>query len=231
MMKEKEIWLDPEEIKQLLEGGLYWNDIESKLSSDNANSMKRLPEKDDSPEIDIEEIIKEASAKAKQPKMEERAPLIKEHDEEDVRAILLGEGKVSLKPEKPPIESNHSIIKDTQIDFGHFERELEPAFLSQAASTEEDNRLESIIREEKEVGGEERNSFSVLGQKEDLLQTRIFRNEISTARGTGRGIGDMIIGDETDEEKESSFGGMKLIILLIVVGIATFGFWYYFLSR
>lgn len=39
--KEKEIWLNPEELQQLLEGGLYWKDIEPKVALENTDSFKR----------------------------------------------------------------------------------------------------------------------------------------------------------------------------------------------
>ncbi|HHV65940.1 MAG TPA: hypothetical protein GXX46_12880 [Peptococcaceae bacterium] len=80
MKKDKEIWLEPEEIQQLLEGGLYWKDIEPKLYGQDAGSVKRQP------------------AIAEEPNLEE----IETVPDQDVRAILFGEKPL---PEKTLTEA------------------------------------------------------------------------------------------------------------------------------
>jgi hypothetical protein len=40
MMNEKEIMLNSEEIQQLLEGGLFWKDIEPKLAEENSAAFE-----------------------------------------------------------------------------------------------------------------------------------------------------------------------------------------------
>jgi hypothetical protein len=151
MTKEREIWLDPEEIQMLLEGGLYWNDIESKFSKDNADLLKRRIDKEHT--LDIDEIIREASVSknsgdyknksSNEPGVDITEPHIdttESHNEEDVRAILLGENRPPVR--NPEIEKNSydTVMKDRQIDFSHMQEDLQRPFMSQAAASREEKR-------------------------------------------------------------------------------------------
>ncbi|RNC28543.1 MAG: hypothetical protein AWM53_01523 [Candidatus Dichloromethanomonas elyunquensis] len=198
MKNEKEIWLDTEEIKQLLEGGLYWNDIESKFSDHKRHSIQRPLDQDASLDIDIEE----------------KAQLMKEYDEEDVRAILLGEVKDLDQLNDPLLKGNASVVADRQINLSHVEEELEHPFFAESASAEEEKRIQTGNNE-----------------IEESSETQIFRNELFPNEEKDSEFKEMIFSNEIGSEEGPSFGGKKLIVILIVVGIITFGFWYYFLSR
>lgn len=116
MKKDKEIFLDPEEIQQLLEGGLYWTDIEPKLSPENADSFKR--------HISMEQEDADETVKSPVP--------VREFDEEtDVRAILLGEEKIPDQMNELSLKEDDFIVKDRQIT------------IPLAAATEKDD-LENI---------------------------------------------------------------------------------------
>jgi hypothetical protein len=123
MRKDKEIWLEAEEIQQLLEGGLYWTDIESKLSPENADSFRKHLSTEQDLEIGVESkpatAIKEAS------------------EEQDIRAILLGEEKV--QDSEASTEALGSVVKNRQIDLSQFEEKPDGPFIPQAATTEEEN--------------------------------------------------------------------------------------------
>lgn len=109
MKKDKEIWLEPEEIQQLLEGGLYWADIEPKLAPENADSFRRHAK------IEPEE----EPGGLNQPQGKDWEP----DEQKDVRAILLGE--------------ENRIIKDRQIDFSNLEDGVHHSFVPLAAADEE----------------------------------------------------------------------------------------------
>jgi hypothetical protein len=176
MRKDKEIWLEPEEIQQLLEGGLYWTDIESKLSPENADSFRKsLSTEQDSEKEERNEL----------------AAVGEETDEEqNVRAILLGEeNNLSSKADAEVLES---VVRNRQIDLSQFGEKPDGPFIPQAATVEEENSNIAGDNEFKEI---------------------------------------MINNDIEPEEEHTPFGGLKLVILLAVVAVLTFGFWYYFLSR
>lgn len=241
MAKEKEIWLDPEEIRMLLEGGLYWNDIESKFARKDSDSLKQRIDNEDIPDID--EIITDNRSSNQQ-----RDDNGEAHNDEDVRAILLGETPVR----NPEIEQNggKNLIKDRQIDFSNMQEEIQRPFIVEAAVTEEEKmekpgKNDDILigaderqvyeeqqmgkafyglppAEESEVGWDEKNNFSGLGAQAEYKATipdRPFNN--------------LTYDDIKDEEEDkgSAFGGLKLVILLVVVALVTFGFWYYFISK
>lgn len=167
MKNEKEVWLDQVELKQLLEGGLYWKDIETKLSpADNEGFKRKVPKED----VNIQE----------EPQTES----------DQIRAILLGEENINY----------------LQEDYLQEEKEL--ASVPHAAAGEDS-----------EVKNEEKDAFSTFStsDEEDVLEVRE----------------DKHFDDDDDfmrdlENKGTPFGGLKLIVLLIVSAIVTFGFWYYF---
>lgn len=182
MKKDKEIWLDPEEIQQLLEGGLYWIDVESKISPENANSIKKQLNMDQ--DFDIEGISK--------PTLVIGQP---DDEEKDVRAILLGQDKLQARRAELSAQGFDPIIKNRQIDISNVEERLHSSFMPEAAATEEDfqeikaqeelflgkGQEESFIDKEQEElfideeQSEEKVAFSDRdGSEENLLKERLF---------------------------------------------------------
>lgn len=254
MAKEKEIWLDPEELQLLLEGGLYWNDIESKFSKENADLLKRRIDKDDT--LDIDEIIREASLsrnpggnKNKSSNNEPAADTTEVHNEEDVRAILLGENKPPVR--NPEIEQNDysAVIKNRQIDFSHMQEDLQRPFMSQAVATQEE-KMEKTEKKEILVGADEREAYEEQQIRQGLYglapveESEVSRDEKNNFSGLGAQADypadqkpdhplSSDYSEEIEDEQEehgSFFSGFKLVILLVVAALITFGFWYYFVS-
>ncbi len=206
MKNEKEIWLNPEDVQQLLEGGLYWKDIEPKLSPENLDSFRRQAISD---ELEIEEVTRDASENKKAlPGNETR----KSEENDEVRAILLGEMSLAATAEpegdKDALEGQAGFEEDSLVR------------TSEHASIHSDD--------ETEVSYEEKNRFLNLGSEEDTLNPGnrgIFSNDSQPIHDED---GDE---DEDDEESSKALGGLKLVILLAVVASLTFGFWYYYLSK
>lgn len=161
---EKEILLNPEEIQQLLEGGLYWKDIEPKLAPENFVTINRQLS------IDEEEISEEPKAKHEIAKHEIAKHDQVEHDhatqdivnnfmdsDEDkkVRAILLGES---------------NIIKDRQIDLSHM-REISATTDTEVMGTEKDEKDQNDNLDE----AQERGKDFFLDDTENVM---LFSNEI-----------------------------------------------------
>ncbi|NLM21787.1 MAG: hypothetical protein GX207_08580 [Peptococcaceae bacterium] len=148
---EKEILLNPEEIQQLLEGGLYWKDIEPKLAPENSVTINRqLP-------VDNEEINPEPKAKHDQIEHDHATQdivnnFIDSDEDKKVRAILLGESK---------------IIKDRQIDLSHIQ-EISATSEPEAMQTEGDKK-----QNQDEVPEKEKNFFL-----DDTENVMLFSNEI-----------------------------------------------------
>lgn len=194
MKKEQEILLNPEEIQQLLEGGLYWRDIQPKLSPENSDNFRRHLSIDE--DSDIDEI-----------KISEDIP--KEIEEEkDVRAILLGEEKpipLAAASEEDNTAGEEEIIKKRLF-----------RYVSEEQATEVETESISDIKNEHTVPN------VMLNNRDSLYKKNEFRdNEFK----------DIFNDDDEPEEERSPFGGLKLIILLAIVAAATFGFWYYFLTK
>lgn len=234
MKKEQEILLDPEEIQQLLEGGLYWNDIQPKLSPENIDAIKRQLNLDEDLEIDQ---IKRSTT------IEEECD-----DEKDVREILLGEDKAQSRTNDSPDKGFEPVIKNRQINLSQMEAAITEETLSEESLSdktllkgtlpEDMQEEENLIRrklfgtdsdEEAEVSCEEKNRFFHLNERsadetgtgEDRSSKVFADNELK----------DMILNDEIEvEEEHTSFGGLKVILLLVVVAFLTFGFWYYFIN-
>ena len=161
---EKEILLNPEEIQQLLEGGLYWKDIEPKLAPENFVTINRQLS------VDEEEISEEPKAKHEIAKHEIAKHDQVEHDhatqdivnnfmdsDEDkkVRAILLGES---------------NIIKDRQIDLSHM-REISATTDTEVMGTEKDEKDQNDNLDE----AQERGKDFFLDDTENVM---LFSNEI-----------------------------------------------------
>ena len=211
MKNEKEIWLDSEEIKQLLEGGLYWKDIETKISLGDTEGFKRNLKKED---VSIDDIIWEPVV-TNQPAVNSFRPE-RDHevieDSDQLRAILLGEEK--QYPEKDEKASSPvEVIKDRQIDLKLFQ-EQEIASIPLAASQEESDQ---VFAEESEVMADEKDSFSDM-------------NEWKVPSVEDKRHLDEDFYEELENER-TPFGGLKLIALLVISAAVTFGFWNYFLSR
>ncbi len=183
MKNEKEFWLEQAELKQLLEGGLFWKDIETKLSPADNEGFKRKVSKED---VNINPIVWEPYVNKSHPDTLQEEP---QTESDQIRAILLGEENLNY----------------LQEDYLQEEKEL--ASVPHAA-----------VGEDSEVKKEEKDAFST-SDEEDALKVREEKH----------------FDDDDDfmmelENKGTPFGGLKLIVLLIVTAILTFGFWYYFLS-
>ncbi|MCM1564777.1 MAG: hypothetical protein NC238_02240 [Dehalobacter sp.] len=258
--KKKEIWLDPEELRQLLEGGLYWKDIEPKLSEENAESIRRQFSLEDEADIndsamdeydqntgEFDQTNGEYGRTARKSPEEDQAeagPVFagdSDEDNEEIRTILLG-------------------------DQNSGQDELQRLFISQAASLEDDfNGIEGIseINDPAETSP---NSFSPLADTEavdDLNKADEAYNAEDTAmipkRPTDLGtleetevgaeersrfsdLNSYIMNSKNDPsadddddldfefEQKSGFGGLKLVILVAIVAAVTFGLWYFFIS-
>lgn len=208
MKKEQEILLEPEEIQQLLEGGLNWEDISSRLSPDNStdpqdsNSREELDEEELDEELDLEKVTNSLIA------------AVEDEEEKSVRAILFGEDKSF--PESTP-----------EIDF-EVEAEAEPEteIITQentAIRTEDEvviNRQIDLSRMEADLKAQ-----PILGDPEVDNELKSILSEQFNAEQEQ----DLEMGEEEEEEK-APFGGLKLVILLVVVAVLTFAFWYYFLD-
>lgn len=202
MKNEKEVWLDEVELKQLLEGGLYWKDIETKLSPADSEGFKRKAPKED---VNINPIVWEPYVNKSHPDTLQEEP---QTESDQIRAILLGEE--NLKEQKS--DSDQEIVKDRQVNLNYLQEDY----------LQEEKELASVphaaVGEDSEVKTEEKDAFSTIDE-EDVLKVRE----------------DKHFDDDDDfmmelENKGTPFGGLKLIVLLIVTAIVTFGFWYYFLS-
>ena len=225
MKSEKEIWLDPEEIKQLLEGGLYWKDIETKLSPADAEGFRRDLKKED---LSIDDIIWEPYLNIPERKPEP------EEESDHIRAILLGEDpqqeesyqqeennqKESYQQEKEENQQSdlNKVIKDRQINLDFLQMK-ELAIVPHAAMKEEDKIVfqedervfeedAKVYKEDSEVKDDEMNAFSTITNKH--FDDEEFMMEL--------------------ENKGNPFGGLKLIIILVSTAVITFGCWYYFLN-
>jgi len=206
MKKEREILLAPEEIQQLLEGGLYWKDISARLSpvksTDQDMDMKE--------ELDLEEVTRSLTAASE------------DEEEKSLRAILFGEDKkytesaaeidFNAEPEPEPepdfaaekdtpIRKEDEVVINRQIDLSRMEADLK-------AQSPSDLKTEPILNDP-EVDNEFK---SILNEQNNVERQQDQETELD------------------EEEESTAFGGLKLIILLIVVAALTFAFWYYFLD-
>ena len=227
MKNEKEIWLDSVEIKQLLEGGLFWKDIQPKISLGDKDGFKRNLKKED---VSIDDIIWEPVVNNQPiinsaPDPGSNRELNEESDQ--LRAILLGEENREESREQETVEDRPSItsevIKDRQIDI-KFIQEQELTKVPHAAVKEESD---NIFAEDSEVKADEKDTFSGMMFRENQGTTTP-KSIISSGKE------DRHLDEDFYEELENErapFGGLKLIVLLLISAAVTFGFWYYFLSR
>lgn len=204
MKNEKEIWLDQVELKQLLEGGLYWKDIETKLSAGDTEGFKRNAMKED---VSIDAIIWEPCLNKTHHEILKEEP---QTESDQIRAILLGEE--NLEEQKPNLDQD--VIKDRLINLNYLPEDY----------LQEENELASVphaaAEEDSEVKYEEKDVFSTRDVEDQL--------EVKSRE-------DKHFDDDDDfitelENKGTPFGGLKLIVLLIVSATVTFGVWYYFLN-
>ncbi len=255
MKREKEIWLDPEEIQQLLEGGLYWNDIEQKSFPDGAESLRSTIEEDGT---DIQGIIREAPSirniimESSSTDIVTKQPV----EEEDVRAILLGEGRSQLKEYQPevqaPLEQSNSLYKDRQIDFSHIQEDIQRPFMAHAVATQEEDGFQVEEKEpllglddQEDSPSETSNdlacgeSFSLnddqeaeVGSDEKISFTNLSGRQSEQSMTKDNEIKDIILSSEIEPvEERPSFGGFKLVFLIAIVAATVFGLWvwyYYF---
>lgn len=187
MKNEKEIWLDQVELKQLLEGGLYWKDIETKLSPADTEGFKRNMPKED---VSIADIIWE-------PLNQTHTEILQEEPQaegDQIRAILLGERNNEEQEEEALSSVPHAAVEE----------------------------------EESEVKHEEKDAFSSRDVVDHLQPKETY--EWLTPENKDKHFDDDDFMMEL-EDKGTPFGGLKLIVLLIVTATVTFGAWYYFISR
>lgn len=249
--KKKEIWLDPEELRQLLEGGLYWKDIEPKLSEENAESIRRQLSLEDEADINdgaIDEYDQNTgefdqtngeygrtAGKSPEEDQAEAGPVFagdSDEDNEEIRTILLGDQNSGQDELQRLFISQAASLED---DFNEMKNpaETSPDSFSPLADTEavddlnkadeaynaEDTAMNPTdlgTLEETEVGAEERSRFSDLNSY--IMNSK---NDPSA--------------DDDDDldfefEQKSGFGGLKLVILVVIVAAVTFGLWYFFIS-
>ena len=192
MKNEKEIWLDQVELKQLLEGGLYWKDIETKLSAGDTEGFKRNVMKED---VSIDAIIWEPCLNKTHHGTLQEEP---QTESDQIRAILLGEEN----HEEQKSNLDQEVIKDRLINLDYLQEDY----------LQEENELASVphaaMEEDSEVKYEEKDVFSTEDKHFD--DDDDFITEL--------------------ENKGTPFGGLKLIVLLILSATVTFGVWYYFLN-
>ncbi len=194
MKNEKEILLNPGEIQQLLEGGLYWKDIESKLSLENEDSFKRcLNLEDDSETKVITNITQDVKSS---------------EEGKEVRAVLLGED---------------SIVKDRQINLSHIQEEFSGSYNQQAGTTESSGKGSDY-----DYKYLDENKYGDKFEHETDEET-LFISDLKEE--TGVRTEDIVFSNEIGFKEEPSLRGWKLVLLMGIVAIITFGFWYYFLSR
>jgi len=235
MKKEREILLAPEEIQQLLEGGLYWKDISSRLSSASSNDFPSLNIKED---LDLEEVTRSLTAANE------------DEEEKSVRAILFGENKkytesaadVSFEAETEPepepelttqkdtaVRTEDAVVINRQIDLSRMEADLKAQPLSELKEQPIPAEPKPILNESKPVLDEPK---PVLDEPYPFLDEPEVDNEfksILTEQNVTTEEKEQEL-DEEEEEERTPFGGLKLIILLVVVAALTFAFWYYFLD-
>lgn len=230
MKKEKEIWLEPEELKKLLEGGIDWNDIESKFSQGHGPIGPQNTEKAEDPNLNIDEIIRETSLK--QSVQAKETDNSQANTEEDIRAILLGEENSPDKISEIPSDPKAIVTKDRQIRLNRGEENFEHPIFTLAATDEEADLTGSLLQAETAIGQEEKESFA----RRDNEETKVFRNKSLSGLNSGQDKKDLFFDKKMDdlefedEEEKPALGGFKLVLLLVVVGILTLGFWYYFLT-
>jgi hypothetical protein len=252
--KKKEIWLNPEELRQLLEGGLYWKDIEPKLSEENAESIRRQfsPEGDaDINDFTINEHDQDdgeydrPTGKFPEEDQAEAGPVFTgdlDENNEEIRTILLGDQNLgqdelqrlfisqaaSLEDDFNEIESISEIndpVKTSPDSFGPLTdieaadglNKANEAYNAEDTTMTLERPTDLGMLEETEVGAEERSRFSDLNSY--IINSK---NNLSP--------------DDDDDldfglEQKSSFGGLKLVILVIIVAAITFGLWYFFISK
>lgn len=211
MKSEKEIWLDQVELKQLLEGGLYWKDIETKLSPGSTEGFKRTVLKED---VSIDDIIWEPYVNKTYPETLQEEP---QTESDEIRSILLGEEN----QEKQKSDLDQEVIKDRLINLNY----LQEDYLQEEALASVPH---AAVEEDSEVKYEEKDAFS-----SSDIATHLQPEEASswlTPENKNKHFDDDDFMSEL-ENKGTPFGGLKLIILLIVSATVTFGVWYYFLSR
>lgn len=265
--KQKEIWLDPEELQRLLEGGLYWKDIEPKIALENTDSFKRQFSIDGA--LNDSEVFAEgmSSTEIEVPlKDEEDAYLFTddaaddEVDAEELRAILLGD-KNAAKDELQalfisqaaaleedfsrigqdevnwPLESKAesvAVVEKDEAEIGEYDRSEIKAELidwdhhpmdnggdqSDIENTLVMGSLTDFLKvEDTEVGKEERSSFSNLNN--------VDKKGEKLAQYTDNDDDD----DDLEYKEKSSFGGLIVVGLIVIVALATFGLWYFFIAH
>jgi len=252
--KKKEIWLNPEELRQLLEGGLYWKDIEPKLSEENVESIRRQFSPEDDADINDSTINEHdqddgeydrTAGKFPEEDQAEAGPVFTgdlDEDNEEIRTILLGDQNLgqdelqrlfisqaaSLEDDFNEIESISEINDPVKTSLDSFSpltdieaadglNKADEAYNAEDSTMTLERPTDLGMLEETEVGAEERSRFSDLNSY--IMNSK---NDPSP--------------DDDDDldfgfEQKSSFGGLKLVILVVIVAAVTFGLWYFFISK
>ena len=221
MKNQKEILLNPEEILQLLEGGLYWKDIETKVEERAVKRKLDLGEEEKGKAMESfpETAANEAAAlvgpesqddlasdiqyhnKAFE-KLEEKDP--EEVEQEAVRDILLGE--------------RQEILKDRQIDLTQIQ-ELAKPLREQATSTD----LEDTYPEERDpiIAERSRSTEETTGNNASPgIDTEINKEEKDRFTEYIKSMyADDETGDIFDEEiedfREPFWRGWRLLLLML----------------
>lgn len=208
---DKEIWLGSEEIQLLLEGGLYWNDIEPKVTV-KKDFLK------DSPRLE--------SDSQQDNKHQDYIQLFDEECDGEVSSIPIGQNTRRMHAEITPEMNNPEItqemnqemnqeitpeIKDRQIDLSNLNEKSGRTFAPDAGVFEHEYQDLEFDKAESDVGTEERNALISMYGPEDIPEVNV------------SWVG------ELEGEASPFLSGYKLIILLTGVALLTFGFWYYFL--
>lgn len=214
MKNKKEIWLNPEEIKQLLEGGLFWKDIEPKLYEGESGSFSRDLKKED---LSIDDINWEEADKYKQQEQVQQQEHLNE--DEQARLILLGEEKIEDAPTDQG--GQNPVLKDRQINFDYFQEKKELHNIPYAAAAEED---QTNFFTEKDVPEKENEDIGVIfeenKEEEDEADESFFAQEEKF----------LFSRDIEPEEGRSVFSGLKLVLLLVITAALTFCLWFYFVG-
>jgi len=227
MKNKKEIWLNPEELKQLLEGGLYWKDIESKIYDGEAGSFNRNLKKED---LKIEHINWEQVETSRQQEQIEQQEQKNENEDELARSILLGEERSQDTPADQG--SQNSVLKDRQINFAYFQEELTDIPHAAVGDEEETKLFGSENFPERENGDLDVIAGTSYQEDSDLLKDNM--NDESPANTDNSFIAEeefLFSRDMESKEGSSIFSGLKLVLLLVITAALTFCLWFYFIGR
>lgn len=229
MIKEKEILLNPEELERLLDGGLYWKDIENKIL-DETETRKQFKDEvtSEKARIKSDNLVKRETAASKE----------RENDDGEVRSVLLGDDSLPKNQSEAKAISEEQFADSGQEEI-RFNKNLNRQININYTASEDfilmEKKEESKIDEGKDKSlqntptesvdeGVDNNYFSEDKSEEavsDLFNETDFVNSDFQS----------IINENSPQKASPLLSGLKLVILLIAVAAATFGFWYYYIGK